>query len=87
MVLVAGAGILDTARNRENAEVFLRFMVSTTAQQYFATQTLEYPLVGGVATHPLLTPIGEIARPEIDMAGLADLRGTQDLLRDLGIIP
>ncbi len=87
VVLVAGAGILDTAENRKNAEAFLRFMVSTEAQQYFASETLEYPLVEGVTTHPLLTPIGEIARPEIDMAGLADLRGTQDLLRDLGIIP
>ena len=43
IVLVAGSGILQTADNRENAGKFLRFMLSTVAQQYFASQTFEYP--------------------------------------------
>ena len=36
LVMVAGAGILETAEKRENAERFLRFMLSKVAQQYFA---------------------------------------------------
>jgi iron(III) transport system substrate-binding protein len=86
LVLVAGAGILETSENRENAEKFLRFMLSTVAQQYFAGQTYEYPLVEGVNTHRLLTPLEEINKPQIDMADLEDLEGTQAMLRDLGII-
>ena len=54
LVMVAGAGILDTGENRGNAELFMRFMLSTVAQQYFAGQTFEYPLVEGVKTHRLL---------------------------------
>ena len=86
LVLVAGAGILKTSQNRENAEKFLKFMLSTVGQQYFAGQTYEYPLVEGVKTNRLLTPLEEINKPEVDMADLADLEGTQRLLRELGIL-
>ncbi len=86
LIMVAGAGILESSNNRDNAERFLNFMLSTVAQQYFAGQTYEYPLVEGVKTNRLLTPFEEINNPEIDMASLADLKGTQSLLRDLGIL-
>ena len=86
LVLVAGAGILKTSQNQENAEKFLKFMLSKVGQQYFAGQTYEYPLVEGVKTNRLLTPIDEIDKPDVDMADLADLEGTQSLLRELGIL-
>ena len=86
LVMVAGAGILGTAQNKENAERFLRFMLSKVAQQYFAGQTYEYPLVDGVQTHRLLRPLDEINNPEIDVASLADLQGTQFMLSELGIL-
>jgi len=86
LVMVAGAGILKMSQNHENAEKFLKFMLSTVGQQYFAGQTYEYPLVEGVKTNRLLTPIDEISKPDVDMADLADLEGTQSLLRELGIL-
>ena len=87
LVMVAGTGILKTSSNRANAERFLRFMLSTVAQQYFAGQTYEYPLVAGVNTNRLLVPLDEINGPTVDPAALDDLAGTQALLRDIGIIP
>ncbi|MBI4306542.1 MAG: iron ABC transporter substrate-binding protein, partial [Chloroflexi bacterium] len=39
VVLIAGAGVLETARNKENAEKFVEFLLGTVAQQYFASQT------------------------------------------------
>ena len=87
MIMVAGAGILSTSKNRDNAEKFLEFMLSPVAQQYFAGQTYEYPLVEGVKVSRLLTPLSEINRPNISMNDLTDLKGTQDLLRDTGILP
>ncbi len=86
IVLVAGGGILKTAENKDNAERFFKFMLSRVAQQYFAGQTYEYPLVDGVKTNRILTPLEEINNPDIDMASLDDLAGTQILLRDLGIL-
>lgn len=86
VILVAGGGILATAQNKENAERFFNFLLSQVAQQYFAGQTFEYPLVDGVRTSRILTPLEEINNPVIDMAALEDLAGTQALLRDLGIL-
>ncbi len=86
LVMVAGGGILSTAKNQDNAEKFFKFMLSTVAQQYFAGQTYEYPLVEGVKTNRILTPMEEINKPDIDMAQLEDLAGTQTMLRDLGIL-
>jgi iron(III) transport system substrate-binding protein len=87
VILVAGAGILETSQNRESAESFLEFMLSPVAQQYFAGQTFEYPVVEGVSTHPLLKPLSEINSSEIDMADMAALEGTLELLRETGVIP
>jgi iron(III) transport system substrate-binding protein len=87
LVLVAGAGILETTESRDDAEKFVKFLLSTVAQQYFAAQTFEYPLVDGVAIDSALRPLSELQNPDLDMASLADLKGTQALLRDLGIIP
>ncbi len=86
VILVAGGGILKSAENKDNAERFFNFMLSKVAQQYFAGQTFEYPLVEGVRTNRILTPLDEINNPDIDMASLDDLSGTQMLLRDLGIL-
>ena len=87
VVLVAGAGILETTENHDDAEKFMKFLLSTVAQQYFAAQTFEYPLVSGVAIDSALQPLSGLQNPDVDMASLADLKGTQALLRDLGIIP
>ena len=87
MVMVAGAGILETSENRGNAEKFLSFLLSEVGQQYFASQTFEYPLVDNVKVQRVLTPLADINAPDIALAGLADLEGTHELLRETGILP
>lgn len=88
LIMVSGAGILRTAANAENARRFIDFMLSLPAQQYFATQTHEYPVVAGVATPSSLPPLEELEAVALDisLADLADLEGTQQMLLDLGII-
>jgi iron(III) transport system substrate-binding protein len=87
LVMVAGAGVLDSSDNREAAYQFLRFMLSPTAQAYFATQTYEYPLVKGVDTYPALPPLDQLNAPQIDLGDLADLQGTVKLLSEVGALP
>src|SRR4051794_4248240 len=48
LVNVAGMGILNTTDNAAEAEQFLNFMLSEEAQEYFANETFEYPLIEGV---------------------------------------
>ena len=86
LIMVAGAGILASSDHREEAERFLEFMLSRDAQQYFADETFEYPLVEGVETQRTLAPLSEIRNPTVPMKELADLEGTQAILRKLGII-
>ena len=87
LVMVAGTGILRTGPNQRNAEVFVRFLLSRVAQQYFAASTYEYPLIEGVKTDRLLPPIESLNGPDIDFALLDDLAGTEELLRSVGVIP
>ncbi len=87
VVMVAGAGILSASENQENAERFLAFMLSQVAQQYFASQTFEYPLVDGVITSRVLVPFFEINQPNVASRDLTDLEGTVSLLRESGVLP
>ena len=86
--MVSGAGILKGAENRENAEKFLSFLLSVPGQQYFASQTFEYPVVEGVAISSMLPALEELNSNAVDipLADLADLQGTQDMLLEIGII-
>ena len=87
VILVSGAGILETSKNKEISEQFLEFMLSIIAQQYFTGQTYEYPIIEGVNIHRLLKPLSEINGPDIIMTDMVDLEGTLSLLRDTGVIP
>lgn len=87
IVMVSGAGILASAENAENARRFLQFMLSPVAQQYFAGQTFEYPLVEGVKTQRVLIPLADIVKPDLTAGDLVDLAGTQALLQDTGVLP
>ncbi len=87
LILVAGAGILETSKNKKSAHRFLSFLLSPVAQKYFAEKTFEYPVIEGVKTSRLLVPLSEIRSPKIMMADMADLKGTLKLLRKTGVIP
>jgi iron(III) transport system substrate-binding protein len=86
MINVAGVGILDTAKNAPAAERFIDFLLSKESQQYFATQTYEYPLMPDVETHPLVTPMDQVKAPGIDLARLEDLEKTLRLLQETGVL-
>ena len=86
LVLAAGAGVLDTAENPEAGQEFLKFALSEEAQQYFADETHEYPLVEGVEINDELPPLSETQGPEVDLSNLDDLGGTLELLRETGVL-
>jgi iron(III) transport system substrate-binding protein len=88
LIMVSGAGILQSSDNRENAEKFLSFLLSVPGQQYFASQTFEYPVVEGITVSGMLPALAELDAMALDipLANMADVRGTQELLLDLGII-
>ena len=86
LVNVAGVGILKTAEHAEQAEAFVRYLLSPDAQHYFAEQTFEYPLIAEVEPVVELRPLSEIQGPDVDLNDLDDLEGTVELLTDVGVI-
>jgi len=87
LIMVAGAGILDNSENKENADRFLKFMLSKVGQQYFTSQTFEYPLIQGVKTPHVLVPLEDIQKPDLGPMDLEDMAGTQLMLQEIGILP
>ena len=86
MINIAGVGILDTSKNREAAELFIRFLLSDSAQQHFVHATYEYPVVEHIAPHEMLPPLKDIETPDIDLSNLEDLQGTLELLFRVGVL-
>ncbi len=86
LVIVAGAGILQTADNPDEAQRFVDYLLAEEAQQYFADETYEYPMVEGVQTPEGLVPLSEIETPDVDLGDLDDLQGTLELLRETGVL-
>ncbi len=85
---VAGVAKLKTSRNESAAERFIRFLLSPVAQQYFASETMEYPVTEDViAPRSLLGPEQLRERsPQVDLERLDDLEGTLALLKEAGLL-
>ncbi|GBD15575.1 Fe(3+)-binding periplasmic protein [bacterium HR26] len=86
LINVAGVGILASGRNQEQAKALVDYLLTPEAQQYFAEQTFEYPLIEGVPASPKLLPLEEIQTPDIDLSDLDDLQGTLALLQEVGLL-
>ena len=86
LINVAGAAVIAGSKNQAAAEQFIAYLLAQHAQEYFATETYEYPLAPGVAAHPDLPALSDIQTPDIDLSDLADLRGTLELLQEVELI-
>ena len=86
LINVAGAAVIAGSKNHAAAEQFIAFLLSQQAQEYFATETYEYPLAHDVVAHPDLPSLSTIQTPDIDLGDLADLRGTLQLLQEVDLI-
>ncbi len=86
LVNVAGVGIIQTTDQPGLAEQFVDFMLSATAQEYFASETYEIPLVEGVEQDPAIPDLDTATLPEIDLDQLEDLAGTLELLTAVGAL-
>ena len=87
MILVTAAGILDTSDQKGSARRLVEFLLSDGAQEYFASETFEYPLVSGVdPAVEDLPPLDSIAAPRLDLSKLGGgLQKTRELIRDSGL--
>ena len=82
---VAGAAVLNGADDADLAQNFVRHLLSAEAQEYFAVETFEYPLISDVDPVGGLPSIDELDVPDLRLSELSDVQATIDLMRDVGI--
>ena len=86
LVNVAGIGVLAGSDANEAALAAAEFLLSDEAQQYFADETAEYPVVDGItSTVHDLPPLDSLQGPDIDLSDLASLEETLTLLQEVGL--
>lgn len=86
MVNVAGVAVLKTTDQRKDAEAFVNYLLTPKAQNYFAEQTNEYPLVRGIKAPSKQIPLAQLNPPKINLTQLSDLSGTLRLLQQAGVL-
>ncbi|KST65363.1 iron ABC transporter substrate-binding protein [Mastigocoleus testarum] len=86
MVNVAGVAMMKTTDQKEDVQKFINYMVSSKAQNYFASKTNEYPLSEGVDAPTLQVSLKELDPPEIDLTKLSSLEETLKLLQKAGVV-
>ena len=65
---ISGGGVVKTAPNKQGAIKFLEYLVSPSAQKFFAEGNNEYPVVEGVALSPVLQSFGSFKADETSVS-------------------
>ncbi len=85
-VNLAGVAILEGAEHSDEAEEFVEFLLSEEGQEYFRTETNEYPLVDGAEAPGTLPAIADLDTIRAPLAELGeDLQSSVRLIEDAGL--
>jgi iron(III) transport system substrate-binding protein len=86
LINVAGAGVIASTDNPEQAARAIEFLLSDEIQQYFADETAEYPVVEGIeSTRFDLAPLTSVEGHRINLNDLESLEATLALLDEVGL--
>lgn len=78
LINVAGVGVLS---DKPEAQTFAKWLLGSTAQNFFVNKTAEYSLTG-LAAREGLPALDQIAAPNIDLSSLSTLAQTLELIRN-----
>lgn len=82
---LSGAGVAANAPNKENAVLFLEYLASDSAQQYFSAGNDEFPAVEGVALADSVKSLGEFKADEVVLSDVAEnLPTAQKIFNEAG---
>jgi len=88
LMFVSGVGVLKNAEKNAAALAFVQYLLSPQAQQYFTSETYEYPISNKVIPNSRLIPIDTLddLLPEANLEDLSNLKATLELLTEVGLI-
>ncbi len=82
---LSGGGVAAHAPNRENAVLFLEYLASDQAQQYFSAGNDEYPAVPGVGLSPSVAALGMFKPDDVDLSAVAThIPAAQRIFNEVG---
>ncbi|MGB0683134.1 MAG: Fe(3+) ABC transporter substrate-binding protein [Magnetovibrionaceae bacterium] len=81
-VNVSGAGVLKSSKNKENAIKLIEFLASPKAQEIYAQQNFEYPVIEGVNIDAVTATLGDFKPDELSLAEIAKHRAAASKLVD-----
>ncbi len=81
-VNISGAAITASARNKEAALRLLEFLVSDTAQQWYAEKNLEYPIKPGIKPSEILQAWGEFKADSLSLNQLGERNAEAVMIMD-----
>jgi iron(III) transport system substrate-binding protein len=85
-LLVTAASVLAQSDQGEDAEALVEYLLAADAQEYFATETFEYPLASGASPEPELPPLDEVAPTRVDLGELGGgLAATTEMIDASGL--
>jgi len=82
LINVAGVAVIS---DNPSANVFAKWLLGETAQQYFVERTREYSMTG-IPEVAGLKPLSEIRAPQFDLSDLEPLAETLELIRKAGLL-
>lgn len=86
LLIITGAAILESSAHTEEAAELITWLLSDSAQRYFADETFEYPLVTGIPTAEGVPETDFSAVGSIDYGTLAGgLSATRDMIAAAGL--
>ena len=82
---LSGGGVAANAPNRDNAVLFLEYLASDQAQQYFSAGNDEYPAVPGVGLSPAVAARGMFRPDAVDLTKVAkNVPAAQNIFNEVG---
>ena len=89
LVSVAGAGVLASSDQTDDAERFVAFLLSEEGQRFYVDEAeeAEYPLIDGIEAKEGLPALDELSGPDVDLASFgSEHEATIELLRETGYL-
>ena len=86
LINVSGAGVLASSKKQKAAEDLINYLTSAPTQQKFVTDTHEYSLFAGANPPADVLALDKFGAPAIDLGKLKNVKATQDLLVEVGLL-
>ena len=85
LLIASTVSTLEGSADDERAVDLVDYLLSDDAQEFFAQETFEYPLVDSVEASAELPPLEDVQAPDLELSELGDLSETVEMISESGL--